>query len=51
MVYHPATVAKALEQFEADLLMSREVDLVKLQHRNIFSRTMESVCRLFSPVL
>jgi len=51
MIYHPATVAKALVHFEADLIKSREVEMHKILHKNILARTMESVCRLFSPVL
>jgi cardiolipin synthase len=51
MIYHPPTVAKALVHFEADLTNSREVELSRILHKNILARTMESVCRLFSPVL
>lgn len=51
MVYHPATAVKALHQFEVDLAASREIVLANHLRRNIFARTMESVCRLFSPVL
>lgn len=51
MIYHPPTVAMALNHFESDLKNSIEVELEKHNRRNIFARTMESVCRLFSPVL
>lgn len=51
MIYHPATVAKAVEDFEEDIILSRKVSLEQIMNKNIFLRSIESLSRLFSPVL
>lgn len=51
MIYHPATVAKAVEDFEEDLTLSRQLSMDDIRRKNILTRSIESVCRLFSPVL
>jgi phosphatidylserine/phosphatidylglycerophosphate/cardiolipin synthase-like enzyme len=48
MIYDRATVAEALTHFEA-ISVSARSGPYHYRRRNIFSRTMESVCRLFSP--
>ncbi len=51
MIYHQPTVAAALKQFYDDLDKSQRIDKEIHQQRSILTKTMESICRLFSPVL
>jgi cardiolipin synthase len=51
MVYDEDICAEALSQFETDLKQSRLVDPLKHAHRSIFRKSLESLCRLFSPLL
>jgi len=51
MIYHPPTVAQALQAFNEDLANSTQVTLEQLKQKNIFVRSIESICRLFSPLL
>jgi len=51
MIYYPPTVAQALQAFNEDLANSTQVTLEQLKQKNIFVRSIESICRLFSPLL
>lgn len=51
MIYHPPTVAQAMEAFNEDLGRSEQITLEQIKNKNIFVRSMESICRLFSPLL
>lgn len=51
MIYHPPTVAQAIDTFNEDLGKSEQVTLQQLKQKNIFTRSIESICRLFSPLL
>lgn len=51
MIYDPKVAMQAVEQFESDLAGSRLVDLDAFRRRSFVKKSVESVCRLFSPVL
>jgi len=51
MIYHAPTVATAVEAFNEDLSKSEQVTLEQVLNKNIFVRSIESICRLFSPLL
>jgi len=51
MIYDPDTVAIAVRQFEDDIAQSKQIILEEFSHRPLLHKTVESVCRLFSPLL
>lgn len=51
MLYNKGMAQVAEEQFNADLVNSRKVILEDFLHRSFWQKSMESVCRLFSPLL
>ncbi len=51
VVYDLQTAALALQQFEADLQLSSRIDLEQFKKRSIIKKSVESICRLFSPLL
>ena len=51
MIYDKALVEQADLQFEKDLMVSREINLVEFQQRSALKRTVESIVKLFSPLL
>ncbi|MDP2173985.1 MAG: cardiolipin synthase [Candidatus Cloacimonadaceae bacterium] len=51
LIYDPDIAMQAARQFETDLAQSRLVDPEAFRRRSIVKKSVESVCRLFSPVL
>jgi len=51
MIYDKSITAQALEHFAEDMSKSRKVVLDEFQRRSIFKKGVESLCRLFSPLL
>jgi cardiolipin synthase len=51
LIYDREVCAQALEHFSEDLARSQLVDLEAFKHRSIFKKGVESICRLFSPLL
>jgi cardiolipin synthase len=51
MIYDESITAQALEHFAEDMSKSRKVVLDEFQRRSIFKKGVESLCRLFSPLL
>lgn len=51
MVYDEGICTEALAQFEVDLGLSLRVDPFKHIQRSIIRKSLESLCRLFSPLL
>lgn len=50
-IYDPATAATLVHNFERDMTSSRELNLNVWRHRPRRKRYMESLARLFSPIL
>jgi len=51
MIYDESITAQALEHFAEDMSKSRKIELDEFQRRSIFKKGVESLCRLFSPLL
>jgi len=51
MVYDQDICVEAMEHFEVDLTLSRRIDPLVHSRRSIFRKSLESLCRLFSPLL
>lgn len=51
LIYDAKTVVQAVRHFEIDLNQSRRVELHEFLKRSVLKKGMESVCRLFSPLL
>jgi cardiolipin synthase len=51
MIYDKSITAQALEHFAEDMSKSRKIELAEFQRRSIFKKGVESLCRLFSPLL
>ncbi len=51
MIYNPATVSIAAGHFEQDIADSRQIIYSEFRHRPLIQKPVESVCRLFSPLL
>ncbi|MBW6514601.1 MAG: cardiolipin synthase [Candidatus Syntrophosphaera sp.] len=51
MVYDAGTAIQAITQFEIDRGQSLQIDLEEFQNRSVVKKALESLCRLFSPLL
>lgn len=51
MIYDAGVCAQALVHFHGDLAQSDKVELAAFKKRSIIKKGLESICRLFSPLL
>lgn len=51
MIYSPQICAQAIAQFDHDLSLCRQITLQEYIKRPLVRKSIESVCRLFSPLL
>lgn len=51
MVYDAGTATQAITQFDVDRGQSLQIGLEEFQNRSLLKKALESICRLFSPLL
>lgn len=51
MIYDPQSTAQALLHFQEDIQQSRKIVLEEYKTRSLLKKGVESLCRLFSPLL